>query len=350
MNSATSPTRTHVAIEGVSKAFDGIVAVDNVDLCVERGHTLALLGPSGCGKTTLLRMIAGLETPDSGTITIGDRLVFGGGTDVRPQKRGVGMVFQTGALFPHMSVGENIAYGLGKSPDASRVDRALQLVDLEGYETRSVSTLSGGQQQRVALARALAPEPDVILLDEPLGALDAELRVRLRTEVAALLHRLDITTIFVTHDQEEAFVVGDKAAVMRGGRVLQMGTPEEIYQQPVDAWVARFVGDANLVLAAASGKTAETKFGPIPLAQSHSGACVVVVRPEFLHLTEGTQARIDGIEFYGHDTSYRLMIDGERVTVRGLADPRFSPGARVDVHYSGPPAAAFADSPLVAAE
>ena len=184
MNSATSPTRTHVAIEGVSKAFDGVVAVDNVDLCVERGQTLALLGPSGCGKTTLLRMIAGLERPDSGSITIADRLVFGGGTDVQPQKRDVGMVFQSGALFPHMSVGENIGYGLGKTPVAGRVERALKLVDMEGFANRSVGTLSGGQQQRVALARALAPQPDVILLDEPLGALDAELRVRLRSEVA----------------------------------------------------------------------------------------------------------------------------------------------------------------------
>ncbi len=348
MNSATSPTRTYVAIEGVSKAFDGIVAVDNVDLGVERGQTLALLGPSGCGKTTLLRMIAGLETPDSGTITIGDRLVFGGGTDVRPQKRDVGMVFQTGALFPHMTVGENIAYGLGKNPDIARVERALALVDLDGFAARSVSTLSGGQQQRVALARALAPEPDMILLDEPLGALDAELRVRLRSEVAALLHRLDITTIFVTHDQEEAFVVGDTAAVMRHGRILQIGTPEEIYQQPVDAWVARFVGDANLVLAEAGGTVAQTQFGAIPLAKPHHGACMVVVRPEFLHLTEGTTARIVGIEFYGHDTSYILALNGDRITVRGLADPRFSQGAFVDVSYEGPPAAAFADSPLVA--
>lgn len=350
MKSATSPTRTHVAIEGVSKAFSGIVAVDNVDLCVERGQTLALLGPSGCGKTTLLRMIAGLESPDSGSITIGDRLVFGAGTDVQPQKRDVGMVFQSGALFPHMTVGENIGYGLGKNPDVISVQRALTLVDLVGFEDRSVATLSGGQQQRVALARALAPEPDMILLDEPLGALDAELRVRLRTEVAELLHRLDITTIFVTHDQEEAFVVGDKAAVMRQGRVLQMGTPEEIYQQPVDAWVARFVGDANLVLAEASGTSAQTQFGTVPLAEAHSGACVVVVRPEFLRLAEGNQAQVDGIEFYGHDTSYALTMDGERFTARGLADPRFSLGAQVNVHYEGPPAAAFADSPLVATQ
>jgi iron(III) transport system ATP-binding protein len=286
-------------------------------------------------------MIAGLDRPDAGIIEIDGRLVFGPGVDERPHERCVGMVFQDGALFPHMTVLDNVAYGLGVKPDLARARAALKLVDLEGVEDRLPETLSGGQRQRVALARAIAPEPRVLLLDEPLASLDSDLRTRIRSEIADLLHRLDITAVFVTHDQEEAFVVGDVAAVMKGGRVLQMDTPSAIYDAPVDAWVARFVGDANLVEATGDGDQAITALGRIPLKESFHGDCVVVIRPEYLSLTAGTSVSVESVEYYGHDTSYSLSRDGSRYAARLLAGPAFGPGALVDVRYSGPPVIAF---------
>ncbi len=287
-------------------------------------------------------MIAGLEQPDAGSILIDGDPVFGESVDVAPRLRNVGLVFQDGALFPHMSVLDNVAYGLGKRPDLTKARKALALVDLEGYEHRLPGSLSGGQQQRVAVARALAPTPRILLLDEPLASLDADLRVRIRADMAALLHRLDITAVFVTHDQEEAFVVGDQVAVMRNGRILQKGTPTAVYESPVDEWVAQFVGDANLVPAVAEGSHARATFGMIPLSQERVGSCLVVVRPEHLALSLGSDAQVQGVEFYGHDTAYQLALNGSTLTARILAAPRFGVGSSVDVQYVGPPAAAFA--------
>ena len=237
-----------VRVDEVSRSFGETKAVDRVSVDVRRGELLVLLGPSGCGKTTTLRMVAGFETPDTGHILIEGRDV----TREPPQRRSTGMVFQNYALFPHLDVYENVAFGLKargapKSQIAARVAQALALVDLAGYEKRRVQALSGGQQQRVALARAIAPEPPVLLLDEPLSNLDAALRERTRTELRALLQRLGMTAIFVTHDQDEAFALADRIAVMRAGRVEQIGTPQELYRDPASEFVASFLGRANLL-------------------------------------------------------------------------------------------------------
>ncbi len=342
MNIAGTALRTHLAVASVSRHFGPVVAVDGVTLDVARGETLGLLGPSGCGKTTLLRVIAGLERPDAGTVTIAGRRVAGKGSWVQPEERNVGLVFQSGALFPHMTVGENVAYGLGRRFDRARVAEVLAMVDLGGLDDRMPGTLSGGQAQRVALARALAPQPDVLLLDEPFAALDAELRARIRSDVAELLRHLDVTTIFVTHDQEEAFVVGDRAAVMRHGRIEQLGTPTEIYDHPVNPWVARFVGEANLLRGMAQGDTVATAIGELALNEAQHGPCRVVLRPEYLAIEGGGPGRVAAIEFYGHDTKYTLEFGDETVSARALAAPFLAVDDAVSVRYVGPKVTAFA--------
>lgn len=330
-----------IRVSGVSRHFDDTTAVDDVSLDVVAGSTMALLGPSGCGKTTLLRIIAGLETPDTGTVTVDGRVVFDAKSDVSAHERGVGLVFQDGALFPHMTVLDNVAYGLGKHPDIDRARAALKLVDLPDVEARMPHTLSGGQQQRVALARALAPEPSVLLLDEPLASLDTDLRTRIRAEMAELLRTLEITAVFVTHDQEEAFAVGDTAAVMRGGSIRQVGTPTELYQSPATPWVAKFVGEANLIGGTAHGGTAETSIGSIPIAVARTGECQVLVRPEHIRVTERGEAVVESVEFHGHDTSYAISVNGNRVSARAMSTPRFAQGDAVGVSYGGPPTVAF---------
>jgi thiamine transport system ATP-binding protein len=233
--------------EGLSVCFDGKPALDGASLEVGDGEVVTILGPSGCGKTTLLRVVAGLQVPDSG------RVVLDGADLARlaPHRRGIGLVFQDHALFPHRDVLANVAFGLrmrGDSPEqvALRTAELLSLVGLTGFERRSVGSLSGGEQQRVALARALAPEPRVLLLDEPLGSLDRRLRDRLLEDLGTLFEDLDLTAIYVTHDRTEAFALGDRVAVMRAGRIVQVATPDELWAHPVDADTARFVGLANV--------------------------------------------------------------------------------------------------------
>ena len=348
-NGHSASQHPHLVIDAVAKSYDGFEAVHAATIQVERGETLALLGPSGCGKTTLLRIIAGLSHPDAGTVTLGGTMLSGPDVFVAPERRRVGMVFQGGALFPHMTVGENVAYGISKADAADgRVERALALVDLEGFVHRYPDTLSGGQAQRVALARALAPKPDVLLLDEPFASLDAELRVRVRSEVAALLRSLEITAVFVTHDQEEAFVVGETVAVMRNGRILQVGTPSEIYDRPATAWIARFVGDANVLPATFSNAGADTNIGPIAGVVPTAGIGQVMIRPEALALVAGSQGVVQQVEFYGHDTAYKVDVAGSPVVVRMLSAPRHRIGDRVDVIHQGDTAHTFvADSPPV---
>jgi len=344
MNTAETITAPHLEVKGVNKRFGTTEAVRSASLEVMRGETLALLGPSGCGKTTLLRVIAGLEMPDDGIVFLGGTELTGPGSFVAPEKRRIGMVFQGGALFPHMTVGVNVAYGLrGSSELKERTRAALELVDLVGFDDRMPESLSGGQAQRVALARALAPEPDVLLLDEPFASLDAELRIRVRGEVASLLRDLSITAVFVTHDQEEAFVVGDQVAVMREGSVVQVGTPGEVYERPASPWIAAFVGDANIVRGKATGSEAATAIGPVPLVSDTFGWSRVVVRPEHIEVGPGDIALIEGVEFYGHDTAYQIAINGTAVVARAMTTPRFARGDRVGLSYSGPPAVAFAD-------
>ncbi len=340
-----------ISVRGVSVAFDGTEVLHGVDLEVAEGSVVALLGPSGCGKTTLLRSIAGLEPPTAGEVQIGDVLVAGPGTTVPPERRRIGMVFQDWALFPHLTVAQNVAFGLPRPErKGPRVDAALEMVGLEDFGHRSPGTLSGGQQQRVALARALAPEPSALLLDEPFSNLDTALRARVRTEVHELLHRVGITTVFVTHDQDEAFVLGDDVAVMSEGVIVQQAPPHRIYADPASAWVARFVGDANLVPGSVADGHADTAVGRVPLREVMSGEVEVLLRPEDLRLLSTTEAVPDGcdaavelVEYYGHDTVYVVALaDGTQVKIREVAVPRFDRGDQVCVTAVGSPAVAFA--------
>ncbi len=242
--------QTFIRIEHLTKAFGKTVAADDLSLTVDKGSFTTLLGPSGCGKTTALRLIAGFAQPDKGQIYIGEQLI----NDVPPHQREVAMVFQSYALFPHLNVFNNIAYGLklrkvSRSKRKERVEEVLKLVELQGMEDRQISQLSGGQQQRVALSRALAISPKVLLMDEPLSNLDAKLRVSVRNQIRAIQQRLGITTIYVTHDQEEAFSLSDRIAIMRDGRLQQIGTSWEIYHNPRNQFVADFMGMTNFVKA-----------------------------------------------------------------------------------------------------
>ena len=254
-------------IQAIEKRWRSDVTVGPITLDIARGEILALLGPSGSGKTTMLRLLAGFETADGGRITVANEEV----TAVSAARRRFGMVFQHYALFPHLDVGDNVAFGLSASPDrAAKVSSALGLVDLAGFERRKVHELSGGQQQRVALARALAPEPRVLLLAEPLSNLDPALRERTRRELRQVIKRVGITTVFVTHEQEEAFDLGDRIAVLNNGRLEQTGTPEELYERPANLFVATFVGRANVFR------------GNAARALGAQNGAVVVVRPERL--------------------------------------------------------------------
>jgi len=247
---------TELTLEGVSKRYDGTVALEGIDLTIRDGEFFTLVGPSGCGKTTTLRTVAGFETPTEGAVRFDDQEMAG----VPPEDRDVGVVFQSYALFPHMSVAENVGYGLRfrEPPDGLTVDERvrelLELVDLAGAGDRDPEELSGGQRQRVALARALAPAPDLLLLDEPLSALDARLRESLRRQITRIQSDLEITTVYVTHDQAEALAISDRVAVMNGGRIEQVGRPQEIYRAPATRFVAEFVGDNNVLEGAVRGR------------------------------------------------------------------------------------------------
>jgi len=285
-----------ISIIGLRKEFDGVIAVDGIDLEIKPGEFFTLLGPSGCGKTTTLRLLAGFEQPTDGQVLLD-------GVDVAmtpAHKRPVNTVFQSYALFPHLDVQKNVEYGLrwrrdiDKQTRAARVAKALDLVRLSGFARRRPHQMSGGQQQRVALARALVLEPSVLLLDEPLGALDAKLRHSLRAELTTLQREVGITFVFVTHDQEEALEMSNRLAVMDGGRVMQLGTPEEVYQEPLTEFVADFLGVANLFdveCLSGSGLTRSVRFGEFTLeaqapAGHDSGPGRAVIRPECVELAE----------------------------------------------------------------
>ena len=338
--------RSAVCVGGLVVRYGGNEVLRGVDLRVPAGSILALLGPSGCGKTTLLRSIAGLIEPQEGQIVLGDRTVVGSGVFVAPERRQVGMVFQDWALFPHLSVARNIGFGLTR--DARRsgdVTRALELVGLVDCADRLPDTLSGGQQQRVALARALATRPAVLLLDEPFSNLDTTLRTQLRREVTDLLRAVGTTTVFVTHDQEEAFVLGDEVALMLDGKVQQQGAPADLYETPRTLDVADFVGDANLLRGDARGEMARTMVGELPLQASHHGDVAVLVRPEHLRVTVGDDMEVERVEYYGHDAVYVLRDRAAaQVRVRILDRPAFDRGDRVTVQYTGGPAVAYPDA------
>jgi len=336
MDSTTQFATASITLKNLSKRFGDMVAVDDVNLDVEAGTLVCLLGPSGCGKTTTLRMIAGFEEPSEGQVLIGDEDI----TRIPPYARPTAMVFQSYALFPHMSVFENIAYGLKarrrpKAEIEQRVNEAIHLMELEGNERKSPPQLSGGQQQRVALARALVIRPKVLLFDEPLSNLDAQLRVRMRGEIRGVQHRLGITSVYVTHDQEEAFSIADVVALMNKGKLIQLGSPRELYRQPADRFVAEFVGLSNLVpveLVESNAKGAVVRvFGQTVRSRrpprNPAGSVSIVLRPEALELVgghgAGVPARVRTLAYVGPIARYRVVVegDGTELTV-DLSNPR----------------------------
>lgn len=329
----------------VQVAFDGVDVLHGINFDVAPGEIVALLGPSGCGKTTLLRSIAGLERIVAGTISVNGNEVAGRRHHVRPEARKVGLVFQDWALFPHMSVAENVSYGLESNSNRDdQVSEVLELVGLGGLGHRMPATLSGGQQQRVALARALAPQPSVLLLDEPFSNLDSGLRVQVRAEVHSLLAGLGISAVFVTHDQEEAFVLGDRVAVMRDGNVEQFGSPAAIYEHPSSAWVAEFVGDANFLRGVARGASALTPIGQLTLSDSFDCEVDVLLRPEHVSVTDDESGHgiVSNVEYFGHDHMVQVDLDsGCRVAARISGTPRVQRGQRVSVGSDGSACLAF---------
>jgi spermidine/putrescine ABC transporter ATP-binding subunit len=349
---AESFSTASITLHDLSRHFGTIRAVDEVNLKVEAGTLVCLLGPSGCGKTTTLRMIAGFEEPTSGRVMIGLEDV----TLVPPYARPTAMVFQSYALFPHMSVYENIAYGLRargrpKAEIAERVKEVVTLMELEGQEKKSPPQLSGGQQQRVALARALVIRPKVLLFDEPLSNLDAQLRVRMRSEIRSLQRQLGITSVYVTHDQEEAFSIADQVALMNRGKLIQVGTPRELYRQPADRFVAEFVGQSNVLpvevvesnsegsVVRLFGQTIRSRRPP----RRRDEEVAIVLRPEALSLsqangsgTAGVPAHVLNLSYIGPMVRYTVGVQGGSILTVDLYNPgpdQFYPeGTPVSLH------------------
>jgi iron(III) transport system ATP-binding protein len=337
---------TALTVTGVTKSFDSTQVLDGVDLHVPAHSLTAVLGPSGCGKTTLLRLIAGFDDPDSGTIDFGDQPVFTAKRSTPPQRRRVGYVPQEGALFPHLTVTANIVFGLPRG--ARRSERRLhELLDLVGLDAavagRYPHQLSGGQQQRVALARALAPEPAVVLLDEPFSSLDAGLREETGRAVAAAIRHTGATAILVTHDQAEALSLADQVAVMRAGHLVQLGEPVTVYSRPHDPGVASFVGDAVLLPAEVHDRLAQCALGELGVRNDvPEGAAQVLIRPEQIRLHDtthgaGVDAVVEDVSYYGHDASARLKLlpDGPRVTARLLGSDLPLPGTPARLTVTG---------------
>ncbi|PJF43233.1 MAG: ABC transporter ATP-binding protein [Phototrophicales bacterium] len=331
-----------IRLINVTKQYDNsVLAVDSVSFEVQAGTLLALLGASGCGKTSTLRLIAGLERPSSGEIWLNDRLVAGNGVWVEPEKRRVGMVFQDYALFPHMTVTDNILFALKDFPRRerkARVQEMLELVGLPDMGRRYPHQLSGGQQQRVALARALAPSPDIVLLDEPFSNLDAALRRSTREEVRQILKSANTTTVFVTHDQEEALAIADQVAVLREGCLLQIGTPRELYNQPNQKAVAAFIGEANFVEGKALGQYVQTALGNLPLHHHQHGRVEVLIRPEslMLHPKADGAFRIKHVQFLGFDQFVTIPLpDKTEIYARVRSHIELIPDMPVDIQVQG---------------
>ena len=326
-----------VQLDNVSKSFGLTHAVQEVTLAVHPGELFAVLGPSGCGKTTLRRLIAGFERPDAGAITVGGRQVARDREWVAPERRRIGMVFQDYALFPHLTVKRNVAFGCGRGDDDGP-RRALELVGLQHKADSHPHELSGGERQRVALARALAPGPDVVLLDEPFSSLDASLRADLRREVELILRDAGTSAILVTHDQEEALTLADRLALMRDGRIVQVGPPEDVYAQPSERWAAQFVGEVNVLPGVLRGDSVYTEVGSFDLAgpaESAARSSVhIAVRPEQLEFRSGREPNAEVVEreFRGHDVLYRLRHTAGRTLLVQLPSLElYEPGQRVFV-------------------
>ena len=348
-------------VRGLHRTFPGrppTRALRGTDLTVVEGTITAVLGPSGSGKTTLLRTLAGMERPDAGSIELRGRVLVGPGTFVPPERRAIGLVPQEGALFPHLDVADNVAFGLRGRPRGerrARVAELLELVDLAGFEHRRAHELSGGQQQRVALARALAPDPDVVLLDEPFSALDTNLRAQVRAEVAATLQATGTTAVLVTHDQTEAMTMSDQLAVMRDGRIVQVGSPADVYRNPVDTWVADFVGDAVLLRGQmVNGQTVDCALGRLALGPATDGSpnlagfetVTVFCRPEQIRpvssdrissdrVPSATRAEVRAVRFQGPDALVDLAVGDATVTARWSLIDLPQPGETVAIEVAG---------------
>ncbi|MEG1593449.1 MAG: ABC transporter ATP-binding protein [Oscillibacter sp.] len=335
-----------VLLKDVTKIFQQpdtgkeFVAVNHIDLEIKDGEMVTLLGPSGCGKTTTLRMISGFEYPSSGSVFIGDRDV----AKIPPNKRGISMVFQSYALFPHMNIWENIAYGLrvaklSQEEVIARTNAVVELMQLTGMGNRFPNQISGGQQQRVALARAVVIEPSVLLFDEPLSNLDAKLRESMRDELRALQKRLGITSLYVTHDQSEAMAISDRVVIMKDGDIMQQGTPSEIYEQPGSRFVANFIGKANFIdgiFRGRDGQAALVELGgkvfsfPAPgkmLGVTEGGPCCLAVRPESIHLSATESGHLPGhisrATYYGAKIEYEVML-GELPVIVEVYNPQLA--------------------------
>ncbi|MCD9624038.1 ABC transporter ATP-binding protein [Rhabdothermincola salaria] len=323
---------SHLVVKGLSVTFAGrppVAALRSVDLEVADGSIVAVLGPSGCGKTTLLRVIAGLQRPGAGRVELDGVELDADGTHLPPEKRGIGLVPQEGALFPHLDVAGNVAFGLrqlDKATRTARIEELLAMVGLEGLGGRRPHEISGGQQQRVALARALAPRPSMVLLDEPFSALDAGLRAEVRAEVTRLLREAGTTAVMVTHDQAEALEMADAVAVMRAGRIIQVGPPAELYREPHDTWVGAFLGDAIAIPGIVDGPTVTGALGPLRLRRpAPAGSTTIFLRPEQLRLLgpedvapggAGVLAEVRAVRFRGHEAAVDLVVDGVELMAR----------------------------------
>jgi iron(III) transport system ATP-binding protein len=343
--------RAALSARGLTKSFGPTEVLRGLDLEVPAGSLTAVLGPSGCGKTTLLRLLAGFDRPDAGTVRLDERELAGPGGFVPAERRRIGLVPQEGALFPHLSVAANIGFGLPRRQRAARVAELLELLDLGGLGKRHPHQLSGGQQQRVALARALAPTPAVILLDEPFDALDAGLRAQVRAEVRAALRQTGTTGLIVTHDQEEALSLADLVAVMRDGAIAQLAPPRVLYREPVDAEVARFVGeavllDATLATGTDDGAEAITILGRVRIEGPPPNVerFVAMLRPEQIVLgnplaaPEGTaRGAVRALTFHGHDALAEVVVTGSPTTILARTGGHLAPavGDTVALHVEG---------------
>ncbi len=335
---------TAVDVSGLVVAYGPVAAVDRVGFSVGRGEHLTLLGPSGCGKTTTLRAVAGLERPTGGRISVGGRVVFDGerGVDAPPEARGLSMVFQSYAIWPHMTVAENVAFpfrarGVGRAEAGPKVAEALALVDLAGFAERPATMLSGGQQQRVALARAIAFGTEVVLFDEPLSNLDAQLRVQMREELAELRRRLGFAAIYVTHDQDEAFALSDRVVLMRAGRIEQEGSPAALYAAPRTRFAAAFVGVRNILDVEVAGNAARLADGTVLriVDDGPAGRAAVAFRPGAVVLGTGLPATVSRVLFAGELLHVFLRCGPVEVCAHARPRPGLEPGAIV--HWSVPP-------------
>jgi iron(III) transport system ATP-binding protein len=341
-----------VAVTGLHKSFGAHPVLTGVDLDVPAGSLTAILGPSGSGKTTLLRLLAGFERPDAGTITIGDVVVDRPGAYVAPERRRIGYVPQEGSLFPHLTVGANVGFGLSaRERRGGKAASMLDLVGLGGLGKRYPHQLSGGQQQRVALARALAIEPAVVLLDEPFASLDAHLRASVRADVQEIFRRAGTTAVLVTHDQDEALSIADRVAALRDGKIAQYAAPEDLYTRPVDAELASFIGEANLLQGVLSAGVVKTLLGRLPVDADatdpstavREGQVTALIRPEQIDLEpgqDGVPGRVTSYGYHGHDAVVHVQptddADGRAIIVRIVGGRDLPVGSPVTLRVRGP--------------